>query len=478
MSAQAEAHVAQHARADRYVSTRADRDAPTVDFARALLDGLAGDGGLYLPQAWPRAGVGAGLTYVERATSVLDSFIGDALPAGAGAQAARRACDRFRHACVAPLVQIDDALWLLELFHGPTLAFKDCAMQLMAPLMDAALAASGETLLLVTATSGDTGAAAVNAFAGAERVSLAVFHPEGRVSPVQRRQMTTVEAGNVLNVAVRGDFDACQAIVKALLAEPALRTNRRVSSVNSINWGRLAGQIPYYLAASATLGRAPRFVVPTGNFGDAFAGWAARAMGADIGPLVAAVNQNDALARVINTGHYTRRAATPSASVSMDVQAPSNFERLVYEAADRDGGVTQAFYSAFARDGEARLPASVHARIGADVSAVSIDEAETARTIAQVHARTGQVICPHTAVGVAAAWRTQGQAQPATDTPDTPTVVLATAHPGKFPDAVAAALGAPAPTPPQLAALAERRETLVVIDDDLAAARAALEALS
>ena len=335
---------------DRYLSTRGDA-APT-SFADALLRGIAPDGGLYMPQAWPTLPADAarpGRTYAEMAREAISPFIGDALPANSsGESALDRALDRltrgFDHPAVTPLVELEPGLFVLELFHGPTAAFKDLAMQLVAALSDEALAATGQKLTLLTATSGDTGAAAVRAFAGAERINLVVLHPLDRVSPVQRKQMTTVQADNVLNLAVRGDFDDCQRLVKGLLAEESLRDGRRLSSVNSINWGRLAGQIPYYISATAQLGQAATFVVPTGNFGDAFAGIAAKKMGLPVKGFVAAVNQNDALARAINEGVYARRPAIESGSVSMDVQAPSNFERLVYEASGRDADATPAVF--------------------------------------------------------------------------------------------------------------------------------------
>ncbi|MGZ3306656.1 MAG: threonine synthase, partial [Asticcacaulis sp.] len=320
-----------------YIGTRGF--AGGKSFADALLDGLAPDGGLYLPQSWPvREPVEwEGLArqgYYELTEALLHDFGADIVGAETAKAAALATTRAFlRPDGSVPLTRLEDDLWLLELWHGPTLAFKDMAMQMMAELTAGALRQRNETLTLVTATSGDTGAAAVRAFAGADRVRLVVFHPLGRVSPVQRLQMTTVEADNVLNVGVAGDFDDCQAIVKALLADGALKERGLLSSVNSINWGRLLGQVPYYLAAAEASGAdRPEFVVPTGNFGDAFAGWAARRIGGNVGRLHAAVNSNDALAQAINDGRYIRRQAVETASVSMDVQAPSNFERLVYEA--------------------------------------------------------------------------------------------------------------------------------------------------
>lgn len=459
----------------RYISTRGQ--APEASFADALLRGIAPDGGLYLPKTWPVLSpadvrASAARPYADTARQVLELFDGSALPASANEAAVARYQD-FHHTAVAPLVQLEPNLWMLELFWGPTAAFKDLAMQMMAPLADAALKARGARLLLLTATSGDTGAAAVRAFAGAERVSLVVFHPEGRVSPVQRRQMTTIEADNVLNLAVRGDFDDCQGLVKSLLADDALRARGQLSSVNSINWGRLAGQVPYYVTASAALGgpdKPVRFVVPTGNFGDAFAGWVAKKMGAPVGELVAAVNRNDALARALNEGRYQRVRATPTASVSMDVQAPSNFERLVFEASGRDRDLTRELFTAFAHDGAVDIPGNLLTALRAEVSAVSIGEERTALEIAHAWKAYGKVICPHTAVALAAA-RDLGPSE-------TPTVVLSTAHPAKFPEFVGQALGFEPEPPHAIREMADRPEKLSVIDADLDAARAAVMGLA
>ncbi len=448
----------------RYISTRGG--AEPVDFAEATLAGIAPDGGLYVPDVWPTPDLApartAGLAYADLAQKVLTAFVGDALPDAALAAAARRVQDGFHHAAVTPLVQLAPNLWVLELFHGPTAAFKDLAMQMAASLSDAALSRTGEKLTLLTATSGDTGAAAVRAFAGADNIRLVVLHPLDRVSPVQRRQMTTVDAPNVLNLAVRGDFDDCQRLVKALLADPRLRNRGRLSSVNSINWARLAGQVPYWVAAASALGGSrPRFVVPTGNFGDAFAGWAARRMGADVGPILAAVNRNDALARALNEGVYERRSATPTASVSMDVQAPSNFERLVFEASGRDADRTRDLFATFEREGRVELGADLRARLTAEVSATSIDEAETRAEIRRTFDECGRVICPHTAVALAAARRM--------DTGAGPVVALSTAHPAKFPDVIRETLGFDPEQPPALRGLEGLPERLTVVDADLEA---------
>lgn len=452
-----------------YISTRGV--APEVDFAGALLAGVAPDGGLYVPRDWPRmpqttadAGGAAAL-----AAAILSPFIGDALPAGALDRATARLSTQFLHPETTPLVELAPGLFVLELFHGPTAAFKDYAMQMVAVLAEAALAARDERLLLVTATSGDTGAAAVRAFGGVERIDLVVLHPLGRVSPVQRLQMTTTGAENVLNLAVRGDFDDCQRLVKALLKDPGLRAARRLSSVNSINWARLAGQIPYYASAAGALGSdagRATYVVPTGNFGDAFAGWAARRMGLPMDGLVAATNRNDALVRALQTGVYEQVRARPTASVSMDVQAPSNFERLVFEASGRDADLTRGLFEDFARAGRVTLPGDLLAALRREVSAVSISEAETAQEIARTWAECGRVICPHTAVALHAARRLDASAGPV--------VALSTAHPAKFPEAVEAALGFAPERPPQLEGLEGRVERFETVEPTLEAVLAAI----
>ena len=447
-----------------YVSTRGS--APVADFSEVLLRGMAPDGGLYMPVAWPRLTDDVwspGRAYADLARAAMTPFVGEALPEGALDRALDRLAAGFAPPEVTPLRRLEEGLWLLELFHGPTAAFKDLAMQLAATLSAEALAASDERLTLVTATSGDTGAAAVAAFANQPRIRLIVLHPHERVSPVQRRQMTTVDADNVLNLAVQGDFDDCQRLVKGLLADETLRAHGRFSSVNSINWARLAGQIPYYLSAAAQLAaagetRPPVFVVPTGNFGDAFAGIAASRMGLPTRGFVAAVNSNDALARAINDGVYARRAAVETASVSMDVQAPSNFERLVYEASGRDADLTRGLFADFVRDGRVVLPEDLLAALRREVSAVSIDEATTRAEIAHAHAAWGQVVCPHTAVALSAAR--------AIDRSAGPVVALATAHPAKFGKDVAPVVGFPPDPPAVIRALGDRAERFEVIAAD------------
>lgn len=449
----------------RYVSTRGG--APDADFSEVLLRGIAPDGGLYMPAFWPSFDVAElkALPYPDLTRRILKAFVGDSLPACAIDSAVARLIASFSGGEVAPLVELDPGLYLLELFHGPTAAFKDVAMQMMAPLTDAALAARSEQLLLLTATSGDTGAAAVRAFAGAQRVRLVVLHPLNRVSPVQRRQMTTSGSDTVLNLAVRGDFDDCQALIKTLLADAVLRAATLVSSVNSINWGRLAGQIPYYISAAGQTGGEPGFVVPTGNFGDAFAGVAARRLGLK-GRLTAAVNANDALARALNGGVYARTLATPTSSVSMDVQAPSNFERLVFEASGRDAQRTAGLFRAFAEHGRVAIDPDLLQALRDEVDAVSVSEEATQDTMREAYARWARVICPHTAVALAAALRRKGGG---------PIVALATAHPAKFPQAVHRALGFEPQQPPSFAAMADHPERFSVVDADAIAVRAAVE---
>ncbi|WP_292051378.1 MULTISPECIES: threonine synthase [unclassified Brevundimonas] len=452
---------------DRYLSTRGH--AANETFADALLRGIAPDGGLYMPQAWPTLSSlkqTKDADYSIIAREVLAPFVGQSLPAGAVERAIAKLVAGFDHPLVTPLVELESGLFVLELFRGPTAAFKDLAMQLVAALSDEALEASGETLTLLTATSGDTGAAAVRAFAGKKRIKLVVLHPLDRVSPIQRKQMTTVEADNVLNLAVRGDFDDCQRLVKQLLADESLRERGRLSSVNSINWGRLAGQIPYYVSATLQLGQAAHFVVPTGNFGDAFAGIAAKKMGLPVAGMTAAVNQNDALARAINEGLYDRRPAVESASVSMDVQAPSNFERLVFEASNRDADQTRKLFEDFARDGTVTLPDDLRKALNSETAAVSVDEATTAAEIRHAYEAWGRVVCPHTAVALHAARKI--------DRNGAPVVALSTAHPSKFGGYVESVLGITPEPAPVIAALGDKPERLSIIDSDYASARDAV----
>ncbi len=424
----------------RYVSTRG-RAAP-VGFAEALLAGLAPDGGLYVPEEWPgfdpdEIARFAGLPYAEVAAEVMARFVGEAVPRPLLDAIAAEAYATFAHPATAPLKQLGPGLYLLELFHGPTLAFKDVAMQLLARLYDAVLAGSERALTIVCATSGDTGGAAVEAFHGARHARIVVLFPHERISEVQRRFMTTTADDNVRVVAVNGHFDDCQHLVKALFADRAFRVEVDLSGVNSINWARVAAQSVYYFTSAVALGgpgRPVAYVVPTGNFGDAYAGYAARRMGLHVGPITLATNSNDILVRALADGRYATGEVTPTQSPAMDIQVASNFERLYFEASRRDGVETARAFEAFAAEGAIDLAPQTLAYMRDGFAAEAVSEEETARTILSVLNETGELLDPHTAVGVAAAKRVSPS--------QTPLVVLSTAHPAKFPDAVRAATGA------------------------------------
>jgi threonine synthase len=424
----------------RYISTRGR--AARVSFAGALLAGLAPDGGLYLPEEWPAFGPDeiagfANRPYAEVAARVLQRFVGDALAPEQLAAITQDAYATFAHPAVAPLKQLGPSLFLLELFHGPTLAFKDVAMQLLSRLYDAVLADSGRTLTIVCATSGDTGGAAVEAFRGARHARIVVLFPHERISEVQRRFMTTTTDDNVRVVAIDGHFDDCQRLVKALFQDVAFRSAVDLSGVNSINWARVAAQSVYYFTSAVALGapyRPVAFTVPTGNFGDALAGYAARRMGLDVASITVATNSNDILSRALADGVYASGDVVATSSPAMDIQVASNFERLYFEASRRDAVETARAFEAFAAEGAIELPPQTLAYMRDGFAGRAVREDETARTILAVLNETGELVDPHTAVGLAAA---QGGA-----TSTTPNIVLSTAHPAKFPDAVRAATGA------------------------------------
>ena len=449
----------------RYVSTRGEAEG--LDFAEVLLRGLAGDSGLYLPETWPALAPHAiadlaGRPYAEAAERIIAPYVGEAIPEDALRGMIREAYAGFRHPAVAPLVQLGAGDWLLELFHGQTLAFKDVAMQLLARLMDHVLAERGARATIIGATSGDTGGAAIEAFRSSERADVFILYPHGRVSDVQRRQMTTVGGGNVHALAIEGSFDDCQRIVKALFGDPALRKRTQLSGVNSINWARIVAQIVYYFTSAAALGapyRPTRFVVPTGNFGDIFAGYAAMRMGLPVERLVIATNVNDILARTLETGRYELGEVVPTASPSMDIQVSSNFERLLFEATGRDGEVVRGWMARLAQSGAFDIDADSLAAIREGFSAIRVDESECARTMAELWAEAEYPCDPHTAIGVAAARRLEPVGT-------IPTITLATAHPAKFPDAVAAATGISPQLPAWLADLHQRRERFTVLPPD------------
>ena len=449
----------------RYVSTRSE--APPLGFIEVTLAGLARDGGLYVPAAWPQLDAAtiagfAGRPYAEVATDVFRPFVGDAIVEHDLARLTREAYGSFRHPAVAPLAQFGVSDFILELFHGPTLAFKDLAMQLLGRLMDHVLAARGERTTIVVATSGDTGGAAIEAFRGRSRADLFVLFPRGRISDVQRRMMTTAQDENVHAVAIEGTFDDCQAIVKGMFNHHAFRDRARLSGVNSINWARIVAQVVYYFTAAVALGSPKRkvaFTVPTGNFGDVYAGYVALRLGLPIDRLVIATNVNDILARTIATGSYDLREVVATSSPSMDIQVASNFERLLFEVHDRDGGAVRGLMASLAQSGSFALSARALAGIRAIFSADRADEEETAATIRTTLRETGRVIDPHTAVGVAVA-------EKETRDQSIPMIVLGTAHPAKFPDAVEAACGVRPPLPEWLADLAQRPERVTTLPVD------------
>jgi threonine synthase len=466
----------------RYVSTRGE--APKVDFVEAMLVGLAPDGGLYVPEIWPVFSSDwiaslAGRPYAEAAAEVIRPFVGDAIPEADLARMAREAYNAFRHPTVVPLVQYGPNCFLAELFHGPTLAFKDIAMQLIARLMSYVLAHRGERATIVGATSGDTGGAAVEAFRGRSHVDVVVLFPHGRISDVQRRMMTTAADDNVHAVAVEGTFDDCQAIVKGLFNHHAFRDRVRLSGVNSINWTRIAAQVVYYFTTAVAIGcphRKVAFTVPTGNFGDIFAGYVASRMGLPIDRLVVATNVNDILVRTLATGTYEVRDVTATMSPSMDIQVSSNFERLLFDANDRNARAVRGLMASLAQSRRFPIEGRALAAIRSILSAGRADEEETAATIRTMRKETGYLLDPHSAVAVAVAEKESRD-------PALPMVVLATAHPAKFPEVVAAACGATPSLPDWLAELPKRPERVSVLPADqaaverhiLAASRAAQE---
>ncbi len=448
-----------------YISTRAE--APPLGFVDVMLAGLARDGGLYVPETWPQLDASsvagfAGRPYAEVAVEVIRPFVGDAIPVHDLARMAREAYGNFRHPAVAPLVQYGVNEFLLELFHGPTLAFKDLAMQLLGRLMDHALASRGERTTIVVATSGDTGGAAVEAFRGGARSDVFVLFPAGRISDVQRRMMTTAEDDNVHALAIEGTFDDCQAIVKGLFNHHAFRDKVRLSGVNSINFARIVAQVVYYFTAAVALGSPHRklaFTVPTGNFGDVYAGYVASRMGLPLDRLVIATNVNDILARTLATGSYEPRGVVATSAPSMDIQVASNFERALFEAYGRDGKAVRTLMASLAQSRRFALSARALASLRTVFSAERADEAETAAAIRTTLRETGRFIDPHTAVGVAVAEKEARD-------PSIPMVVLATAHAAKFPDAVEAACGHRPPLPDWLADLDSRPERITTFAVD------------
>ncbi len=454
----------------QYVSTRGS--APALDFEGVTLTGLAQDGGLYLPIEWPRfseAEIAAmvGLPYAELATRVMLPFVGDSLTEDELRSLCGQAYGRFAHDAVTPLVQLDHRQWLLELFHGPTLAFKDVALQLLGLLFETFLQRSGKRLTIVGATSGDTGSAAIDAVAGREGVEIFMLHPKGRVSEVQRRQMTTVRAPNVHNIAIDGSFDDAQAMVKRMFVDDTLTRRMQIGAVNSINWARLMAQVVYYFAAGLQLGapqRASAYAVPTGNFGDVFAGYVAQKMGLPIEQLIVATNVNDILHRALTDGDYSTGTVTATATPSMDIQVSSNFERLLFDCGGRDGAAMAEQMRSFEAARAMQLTNAQRQGASGPFVSTRADGNDMAAALRWAYDHADQVLDPHTAIGLHGA-------RMSTLDPSVPVVTLATAHPAKFSDAVERATGIRPSLPARVGDLFAREEHYTELPGDYEAVR-------
>jgi len=447
----------------RYVSTRGR--AAELGFCDALLAGLATDGGLYVPQTWPQQPTMTGSTYASKAASLMAPYVEGEIPQDVFAQLCATAYSTFRDPAVVPLVQIAPEHYLLELFHGPTLAFKDVALQLIGQMFDYVLTERNQRVMIVGATSGDTGSAAIDGVKGCKNVDIVILYPNGRVSDVQRRQMTTITSPNVHTVAVDGTFDDCQDLVKAMFNDAPFREANSLSAVNSINWARVMAQTVYYFTALETLGRSASFSVPTGNFGNVLAGWIAKQMGADIEKLIVGSNSNDILTRFFETHSMDMVPVVPTLSPSMDIQISSNFERLLFDMNNRDGGATTEQLNQFRQLGKLSVEPDQFAKwIAPTFRAHRANDAETLAVMKRIYGESGMLVDPHTAVGIASA---EACAQPGV-----PTIILATAHPAKFPDAVKKATGVHPALPDHVADLFDRKERIVNLPNDLQAIEA------
>ncbi|MCE2509809.1 MAG: threonine synthase [Alphaproteobacteria bacterium] len=455
----------------RYVSTRGE--APELPFDEVLLTGLARDGGLYVPAAFPPLDPVSlrGLSYPDLAVRVMTPFLGEAIAPKDFARLVEEAYAGFDDPDVAPLRPLDGKLWLMELFHGPTLAFKDYALQVLGRLFDHVLQARKSRITVLGATSGDTGSAAIEACRDRDAIDVFILHPKGRISEVQRRQMTTVASANVHNLAIDGTFDDCQDLVKGMFNDAGFRDALRLSSVNSINWARILAQTVYYFAAALKLdaGQPLAFAVPTGNFGNVYAGYVAKRMGLPVRKLVIGTNRNDILFRFFTEGAMTVRNVEPSLSPAMDIQISSNFERFLFDLYERDGEKLCAAMEAFRRSGRLDVEKKLLDQALETFSAHRFDDVATLATIAAVHRENGLLIDPHTAIAVAAARAVR-------DGDDAPVVALASAHPAKFPDAVERATGTRPALPKRLADLFEREERMVTLPNDLAEVKAHVRA--
>jgi threonine synthase len=454
----------------RYVSTRGGGSPRS--FSDILLSGTAPDGGLYVPESWPALSHDAlermhGRAYADIALEVIRPFVGADIAEKdlAAIVADTYGAATFDHTAVAPLVQLGPGAWLLELYRGPTFSFKDYAMQLLGRLFACVLARQQRRVTIVGATSGDTGSAAIEAFRGQPNIDIFILHPNGRTSEIQRRQMTTVQAPNVHNIALEGTFDDCQALVKDMFADRAMSEELSLTAVNSINWARIMAQIVYYVTTAVALGAPARevsFTVPTGNFGNVFACWAARQMGLPVRRIVTATNANDIIARFFASGEMRAERVTPSLSPSMDIQVSSNFERYLFDLTGRDAARTAALMAEFAAEKRFSVDDALRARAAGEFAARRSDDAATIKTMKACFAGTGTVIDPHTAVGLSAALDVMREQ------PETPMVMLGCAHPGKFPDAVRQATGQEPPLPPRLAAVMKKAEIFTVLPNDAA----------
>lgn len=449
----------------KYISTRGS--APELSFEDTMLTGLARDGGLYVPKSIPTLSKNnirsmVGLSYEEIAFRVMRPFVGDNFSDEEFFEIIQKSYAGFGHSARAPLVQLESNHFLLELFHGPTLAFKDFAMQLIGQMFQVSLRRRDDRVTIVGATSGDTGSAAIEAFRGLDAVDVFILYPHDRVSEVQRRQMTTPKEDNVHALAVDGHFDDCQARLKDMFNDFDFRDLVRLAGVNSINWARVLAQVVYYFSSAISLGAPDRpvsFTVPTGNFGDVFAGYIAKRMGLPIDQLIVATNQNDILHRCLSTGKYEKDKVLPSLSPSMDIQVSSNFERALFDAYDRDGSAVSQVMEDLSRKGGFSLSQGVSQKLNHHFRSNSTTEQETLETIKNSFAQTGELLCPHSAIGVNVAKKSR--------VPETPMITLATAHPAKFPDAVEKASDLRPALPERMADLYERSERLTRVANDL-----------
>jgi len=456
----------------KYVSTRGQ--APVLEFGDVLLAGLATDGGLYVPDEWqPQPEIGLDTSYVDAAVAVMAPYVAPSIDEPTFRAMATEAYATFDHPDVCPVRPIDDGLWLLELFHGPTIAFKDVALQLVGRLFDHELTKRGERATIVVATSGDTGSAAIEACRGRESLDIVVLHPAGRVSDVQRKQMTTVQEPNVHNVAVEGTFDDCQDLVKAMFADVAFREAVNLSAMNSINWARVMAQVVYYVTAAKAVGAGSpvAYSVPTGNFGNVFAGWVARRTGTPISQLVVGSNSNDILTRWLASGVMEKTGVHPTISPSMDIQVSSNAERLLFELYERNPLLLADRMAEFKDEGRVETGDTRLASVTEVFDGASFDDDQTRAEIRRTYEATGQILDPHTAVGVAAARAVRRD-------PDVPMICLATAHPAKFPDAVEQSIGIRPELPPHLADLFDREESYEGMPADLAVLQAHVKDLT